>query len=138
LNLNDLDKAVNDFSKTVQLSPKYTDAWSNLGAAYLGKNDDEKAFSAFTKAIELDPDHRDARNNRFILDSALKKWDVMIEDGEKLIALEPGNADYFMGLGMAYAITQDIAKAVASWEKAVQIDPSKADALNAMMGSIGK
>ncbi len=58
------DRAIADFTKAIELDPKYADAYSRRGAAYSNKKDDDRAIADFTKVIELDPKFYFAYINR--------------------------------------------------------------------------
>jgi len=49
------DKAIEDYTKSIELSPTNADAYYGRGRAYYYKMDQEKATADFNKAIELDP-----------------------------------------------------------------------------------
>ena len=59
----DLDKALADFNKAIELDSAYAQAYNNRGAAYLAKGDNNKAIADFKKALELDPNNKDAKDN---------------------------------------------------------------------------
>ena len=53
--LDDLDKALADFSKAIELDPKSAMAWNNRGLVYSKLGQVDKASPTYSKAIELDP-----------------------------------------------------------------------------------
>jgi tetratricopeptide (TPR) repeat protein len=48
----DLDKALAEYEKAVQLNPGYTKAYTNAGAIYLQREDYDRAIEQFQKVIE--------------------------------------------------------------------------------------
>lgn len=52
---NKLDEAIRQYKKAVFVSPKFAEAWVNLGNAYGMKSEYNNALSAFNKAIAIDP-----------------------------------------------------------------------------------
>lgn len=62
--MNDVDGALKDFSKAIELNPAYTLAYNNRGIILGLKGEMENALADFNKAIELEPDYRDAYYNR--------------------------------------------------------------------------
>ena len=53
--MGQLDKAITDFSKAIELNPKDADAIYNRGNAYRIKGQFDKAISDYNKAVELNP-----------------------------------------------------------------------------------
>ena len=58
------EKAIADFTKAIEIDPRYAKAYYNRGFAYFLKGQYEQAISDFTKAIELNPRYADAYINR--------------------------------------------------------------------------
>lgn len=59
--LRDLDGALDDFTKAIELKPEYAEAYYFRGLAKQAKGDVDGAVADFAKAIELKPDYPDAR-----------------------------------------------------------------------------
>jgi hypothetical protein len=59
------EKAIADFSKALELKPKYIPAYFGLGFCYQQKKQYEKAIYNFEKTIEYDPDHLQAHKSLF-------------------------------------------------------------------------
>jgi len=49
------DKAIADYTKAIQIDPKFASAYSNRGSAYGMKGEYDKAIADFNKAMELNP-----------------------------------------------------------------------------------
>jgi len=52
----ELDKAIADFDKAIELDPNFEEAYCNRGVAYVQKGEVEKAISDLEKCIELSDD----------------------------------------------------------------------------------
>lgn len=52
-NQGDLDKALEEYNKALELNPNYAQAYTNLGSIYVGKQDFDKAIQNFKKVLEL-------------------------------------------------------------------------------------
>lgn len=52
-NQGNLDEALEEYQKALQLNPNYTQVYTNLGTVYLGKQDYDQAIQQFKKVIEL-------------------------------------------------------------------------------------
>lgn len=66
----EFDRAIADFTRSLELNPNDPEAYNNRGLTYArGKNLLDKAIFDFTKAIQIDPGFADAYNNRGIAHS---------------------------------------------------------------------
>ena len=62
-NQGDLDKALQEYQKALQLNPNYTQVYTNVGTVHLKKKDYHKAIQQFKKVIELNYWDRKAHYN---------------------------------------------------------------------------
>ena len=60
----DYDRAIESFTKAIELNPTYAIAYYNRGNAYRDKDNFDRAIADYTKAIELKPDFVEAYNHR--------------------------------------------------------------------------
>ncbi len=58
-----LDKALEEYQKALELNPNYAQVYTNLGTVYLGKKDYDQAIESFKKVIELNYWDRKAHYN---------------------------------------------------------------------------
>ncbi len=52
-NQGDLDKALEEYQKALQLNPNYVKVYTNVGTIYLEKKDYDQAIQQFKRVIEL-------------------------------------------------------------------------------------
>ena len=57
----DLDSAISDFTRIIELNPQYAIAYKNRGVAHLNKRDNQRAIADFKKALELGLEPSDAQ-----------------------------------------------------------------------------
>ena len=60
----ELDKAIQNYTKAIELKPNYTEVYYQRGIAYRIKGGYERAIKDYTKVIELKPDYADAYYRR--------------------------------------------------------------------------
>src|SRR6266850_7191852 len=60
----DLDGAISDYTKAIEINPRYAEAYANRGLARKTKADLEGAIADYDKAIALNPRLKEAYNNR--------------------------------------------------------------------------
>jgi len=129
-NKKQLDGGIAAFKKAIELAPKYSAAYSNLGNVYLGKNMTSAAMGAFRKALEVNPNDADAHGN-IGLDWANKgRWDKAIAEFQKSIDLKPSprkQSTALCNMGLAYEQKGMLDKAIDLYKKAITVDPTDAE-----------
>jgi tetratricopeptide (TPR) repeat protein len=131
--------AVESFQKGVEMDPKQNVIWANLAEAETAlagsKTSDEqtaalgKAMEAFQKAIELKPDDPAYHNNYALALAKAKKYDEAQAELNKAAQLDPPSAaKYYYNLGAVMVNTGQTDAATAAFKKAIDTDPSYADA----------
>ena len=85
--------AIDDCKASIRLRPKYSYAYNNLGAAYLGIGDYRSALDALNAAVGLKSDYYWSRVNRAKALSALGDKTGAIRDYEYLLARDPANQE---------------------------------------------
>ena len=85
----DLDGAIADYTKGIELKPDDAQAYYFRGDAKRVKGDSDGAIPDFTKAIQLNPNYAFAYGNRGTAKQAKGDWDGAIADYTKAIQLNP-------------------------------------------------
>ncbi len=115
------EKAIDYYTKAIELKPDYAAAYINRGNIYNGLKEYEKAINDFNKAIELEPDIAIAYNNRGIVYYRLKKYGNAINDYNKAIEVKPDDADAYQNLTELHIITGNCDKALITIRKALDL-----------------
>lgn len=138
------DPAIGLFEKALGLIDDDPEVWDNLGLAYFQRNDFAKALEYYRKALDLDPTFAFAYSNLGILylarpsDKARRPEDLRsaLENLNRAAALDPALAIAFRGLGVAYKESGKTAEAIASWEKAVSLNPGDGYSVNSLASAL--
>jgi tetratricopeptide (TPR) repeat protein len=124
------DKAMDDFTKTIQINPGYAEAYNNRGIIYGSQGEYDKAINDYTKAIELKPAIAEAYNNRGLAYGYLGMYEKAIADYLKVIEINPDIAEAHNNLGMAYGNQGIYDKAIDGFTRAIELKPDYAQAYN--------
>lgn len=121
------DLAIADFTKAIELDPKYADAYNRRGALYGNKKDNDKAIADFTNAIELAPKLDTAYLNRGSLYLIKKDYESAIDDFTKVIELDPDSYINYSIRSVAYGKMgrNDLANADLQKAKELQNKPKQ-------------
>ena len=126
----DLDKAIQNYDKAIELKPDFFGAYNSRGIAYRRKGDLDKAIQNYGKAIELKPDFTDAYYNRGIAYVEKGDFDKAIQDLTTAIEIKPDDAEAYNNRGVAYRRKGDLDKAIQNYDKAIELKPDYAEAYN--------
>ncbi|MCM3873314.1 MAG: tetratricopeptide repeat protein [Pyrinomonadaceae bacterium] len=122
----ELDGALTNLTKAIELTPRYPDALLVRGMLLFLRKDMEVALADFNKAIDLVPNAprmERAYNIRSIIRDLKGDRDGALSDVNKAIQMNPKYAPPYIGRGNIQAET-DLDKAIRDYELAIVLDPS--------------
>ena len=143
-NINsDVPKALEIDKKLVEKYPQSARALANLAGTYQGMNETEKSRETYKKALEINPDFVSAINGlggsyMFLAPKDFAKAEKYMA---KVVELHPDNSRAHINLGDCYRAQKDLNKALTSYLKAAELDPtddvafSKAGHANTFLGN---
>lgn len=122
-----LDQAIEEFKKAIDIDPNYGDAHYNLGYSY------------HLKAGQKNKTDPDLKTNKDIPTQIyIKKWEfgreelkLAIKEFKEVIRLEPNAADAHLKLGVVYDNHGDYEDAISEYHKTISMDPRGLDGLDA-------
>jgi tetratricopeptide (TPR) repeat protein len=124
--LNQHEKAIEDFNKAIELDPKSALACNNRGLVYLKLNQHEEAIEDFNTAITLDPNLAAVYYNRGNAYHDLNQHEKAIEDFNKVIKRDPCYTDTYLNRGAAYHDLNQHEKAIEDFSKVIELNPTDA------------
>lgn len=86
-----INGALNEYLKAVQIDPLYSKAYNNLGYIYRMKGKKELAIKYYNKALELNPKDDTAYTNLASVYDSLGQYDTAIEKFHKALEIDPGS-----------------------------------------------
>src|SRR5436309_2322030 len=124
----DIDGAIADFTRAIELYPKYGTAYNNRGLAKKNMGDLDGAIADCTRVIELNPKNANAYNNRGSFKGI--KGDVVgaIADVNRAIELDPKLAAAYYNRAYTKQGKGDIDGAIADYTRAIDLQPDSAAA----------
>jgi tetratricopeptide (TPR) repeat protein len=119
--LQNLQSAIKDYSKVINLNPYYAEAYNNRGVTFDDMGDYDNALRDYDKAIAIDPNLAAAYNNRGIIFST-KHYDTLaISDFSKAIKLNPNNPESYSNRGFVYLRQRKYELAALDYTQAISI-----------------
>ena len=126
-----LDRALADFDRAIQLSPNYATAYFNRGVAWDAKGDLDHALTDYDRAIQINPKYAAAYNNRGNVWDVKGNLEKALTDYDKAIQIDSNYATAYNNRCWVRAIAgQDLLQALADCNAALQIDPRDAASLD--------
>ena len=122
----DLDGAIADFDRAIELNPKDDAPYYNRAQAKRLKNDVAGAIADYTRAIELGSTNPAAYNNRGNARAENNDRDGAIADYTRAIELNPNYARAYYNRAMTKQAKGDMAGAKADFKTAEKLDPELA------------
>ena len=117
------ERAIEDFSKAIKLSPDLYEAYHNRGIVYGETGNYERAIKDFSKAIDLEPDLAEAYYNRGQAYGQKGNHEHAIEDYTKTIELNPDLYKAYHNRGRAYGTKAEYERAIENLNKAMELNP---------------
>ena len=124
-----LTQAISDYTKAIEINPKYTEAYYNRGNTYEKQGNLTQAISDYTKAIEINPKYTAAycnRGNAYQTQGNLKE---AISDYTKALEINPNFAGVYTNRGNVYQTQGNLPLAIADYNKALEISPNDSTSL---------
>lgn len=123
LGKGDYARAIEGFTKALELDTTNAVAYVNRGYAYQEFGHYEKALADYNKAIKIKPDLSSAYDNRGCLHAALGEIDAAIADHTKALEVDPSNVTAYNNRAVAYGDKGDRTKSISDLDCAIRVDP---------------
>jgi tetratricopeptide (TPR) repeat protein len=116
-----IEQAVADFSKAIELNPQDARGYRSRGVAWHHKRDLDKAIADLSKAILMDPGDALTYYNRGVVWHDKGRFGEAIEDYTQYIKLDPDSAGAYFNRGCAWEKKGDLDRAIADYTQAVKL-----------------
>jgi tetratricopeptide (TPR) repeat protein len=122
--IREVDEAVKDFSRALQLNPKNAGAYARRGDARVRLKDYKGALDDFNRAIKLEPDNAITYVGRAIAKAEMNDRKGALEDFERSLKLDE-NSSVYLCRSEYLAKWGDSSEAIADLDKVVQARPEE-------------
>ena len=119
----DYDRAVEYFTKAIELNPNYAIAYNNRGGVYSDKGDYDRALEDCNKAIILKPEYAEPYSNRGSIYRDTGEVDLAINDYDMAIQLKPDSVEAHYNRGITYGEKGDHDRAIEDYTRAIELKP---------------
>jgi TolB-like protein/Flp pilus assembly protein TadD len=114
-----------EFAATaIRLDPTYGYAYAALGKVHVQNWREAAAEEAFNRAVELSPNDPETLIEFAWFNSFMGRHEQAIQAAERVLDLDPDNADLRSRVGSVYGMAQDHDRALAIYREGMALDPS--------------
>jgi len=124
MQVRNFDKATAYFEKASALAPKVAAIHTSLGLSRLGQGEQAKAIQDLEQGAALDPKSAAGGMALIQAELSMKHYDKALAAAQALAKHQPDNPQVHTALGGVYLAKAEPAKARASFEKALELDPT--------------
>ncbi|HIK92442.1 MAG TPA: tetratricopeptide repeat protein [Planctomycetes bacterium] len=127
-NLELLPRALEDYSRCLELQPSHLDSLNNRGVVLAKLERYEEASEAFAGLIRQQPDNVLALRNRGLCQHDLGNFDEALADYTAAVTLAPHDAENWFQRGNVYLQQGRLVEAEADYTRAIEINATHAKA----------
>jgi len=125
--IGQLQDAVADFEKAVNIKPDYAEGHFNLGITLKELNQLDAAAESYERAISIKPDYAEAFNNLASVQRKLGFLDTALNNYRKALVIKSKYAEAHYNLGLTLHDLGHQNSAIKSYAKALAIRPNIAE-----------
>ena len=117
----ELDRAISEYKKAIELDPRYLEARMNLGIAHANKGMVDEAISELKRALTHSPNFVEAHINLGVIYGNNGKLDEAVSEFKHAIAIEPNHATAHNNIAFAYYLKGNYKLAMVHIDKAMKL-----------------
>ena len=125
----ELDKAIVDFSRSIEIDPENAFARNNRGACYIRKGLFDLAIADFDRALLTKPNYYRALVNRSVAYTQQGDFDRACADCDTALKVNPRGVAALVQRGITWVGKENEDRALADFTQALDIEPGNLDAL---------
>ena len=126
----DLDRAIADLDKALQLNAKSHRALTERASIYHAKGDLDRAIADYNRVLRLDKNLAAAYGGRARAYLGKGELDKALADFGEAARLDPQSASLYLDRAAIYLAKSNLDQAIADYDKAIERDPKLAVAHN--------
>ena len=118
-----LDEAVTQFQKVLEINPNFADAHCNLGSALFQRGQPDEGVAEFQKALEINPNLAEAHSDLGSAFLQKGRLDEAIAQFHEALEINPGSSPTRYNLGNALFQKGQLEGAITQFQEALRLNP---------------
>ncbi|XP_071455018.1 stress-induced-phosphoprotein 1 [Hetaerina americana] len=127
--LSEVEKQLKEMERKAYIDPVKAEQEKEIGNSFFKKGDYATAMKHYTEAIKRNQDDPKLYSNRAACYTKLAAFDLGLKDCDKCVELDPKFIKGWIRKGKILQGMQQFSKALAAYQKALDIDTSNVEAL---------
>jgi len=123
-----LDSAIHELQRSVDIYPKFSDAYNQMGVAYYRLKNHQKAFEKYQLALNANPTDATVHNNMGTILFETGQYQEAVNAFMQAIRYKKDYPEAYANLGSAYGMMKQYDNALTYLHLAVKYDPTYAQA----------
>jgi tetratricopeptide (TPR) repeat protein len=132
LGRDDLDRAIADYARVIQIDPAYSPAYYYRGIAYERREQYNAAIADLSKAVEINPRHGSALNARARVYLKTDQHTLALADAERAVSLDPFDEEFLDTRAHVYEVLGRVQEATADYRRLLSKNPSMKSATDGL------
>jgi tetratricopeptide (TPR) repeat protein len=128
--LGDLEKAIAEINRAIEIKPDYVDSYIQRAVIYKEGGDLFKAVSDYGKAVDLNPNLSSVQYDFGQTLRQLRMYEPAIEAYQRAIELNPTMLEAYNNLGVTYSELKSYEPAAQYFRKVIEMNPRYTKAYN--------
>jgi tetratricopeptide (TPR) repeat protein len=124
LRVKNWESAVHNFSRSLEIMPRFAEAHLRRGIAYYHLGQLAAALADYDAAIKYVPGLAEAYNYRGALHAKAGEYNKALADFDQALRLSPGSSISYTNRGSVFYLLRQYRVALADFNRAVSLDPS--------------
>lgn len=133
----EMNQAVDEFQRAVDINPGYVEAYFELGESYVGINALDKGIECYKKALEHRPDYYEAMIRLSGVYTLQKNYKTALKTLEDAFSINE-SVDLHIYRGICYSELAEHLKAIRSFQRAIEIDDERMDVYTGLIYALLK
>jgi Tfp pilus assembly protein PilF/uncharacterized membrane protein YecN with MAPEG domain len=117
-----IDRAISEYKKAIELKPNLFDAYNNLGTVYRQIGRYNEALEVYKTLLAINPRYTKGYNNLGVIYNEMGRLDEAVEAYRKAVEINPAYAVGYFNLSVLYQRMGKSDEANAAYQKAVALD----------------
>ena len=132
LSQGNLDEAIRQYRKAMQVNPRYAESYNNLGYLFQSQGKLDEAISQYRQALQIRPNSVETHYNLANALQSLGRLDEAISHYNQVLQVKPDDTDTHHNIAVAFQTQGRLNEAISHYQQVLRIEPDDAETHNSL------